>query len=134
MPKYSNVSGSGGSGSGTYYTDIRLTADTEDNVVGTSIAQWRAPVAMTVTGVMMWCATAPTGSVMTVDINEAGVSILSTKLTIDATETTSATAATAAVISDASIASGALITFDFDGVGSSTPGKGTVVRITWTET
>lgn len=118
-------------GSGIYYTDIRLTADPEDNVVGASLAKWRVPVAATLLGVEMWMATGPTGSVATVDINEAGVSVLSTKLTIDANETTSNTAAAAAVISDAALAAGAEMTIDFDGVGASTPGKGTVVRLIW---
>lgn len=57
------------------------------------------------------------GSLLTVDINEAGTSILSTKLTIDNTEKTSETAATAAVVSDASIAADAEITVDIDQVG-----------------
>jgi hypothetical protein len=43
------------------------------------------------------------GNIFTVDINESGTTILSTKLTIDNGEKTSTTAATAAVISDASL-------------------------------
>lgn len=60
------------------------------------------------------------GSIFTVDINEASTSILSTKLTIDNTEKTSSTAATAAVISDASIAAYAEMTIDIDQVGDGT--------------
>lgn len=60
------------------------------------------------------------GSIFTVDINEAGVSILSTKLTIDNGETNSSTAATAAVISDASIAAYAEISVDIDQIGDGT--------------
>jgi hypothetical protein len=53
-----------------------------------------------------------------VDINEAGTSVLSTKLSIDASEKTSTTAATAAVISDSALADDAEITIDIDQVGS----------------
>lgn len=60
------------------------------------------------------------GSIFTVDINEAGTTILSTKLTIDNTETNSGTAATPAVISDASIAAYAEIEVDIDQVGDGT--------------
>lgn len=60
------------------------------------------------------------GSIFTVDINEAGSTILSTKITIDNGETTSTTAATAPVISDASIAADAEISIDIDQVGDGT--------------
>ena len=82
---------------------------------------------MTVVDVGAYCDTAATGSVTTIDINEAGTTILSTKITIDATEKTSETAATPPVISDSAIAADAIITFDIDGIGSSTAGKGLVV-------
>jgi hypothetical protein len=77
--------------------------------------------AFNVTAVVASLSTAQTsGSIFTVDINEAGTSILSTKLTIDNTETNSSTAATAAVISDASIAAYAEIEVDIDQVGDGT--------------
>jgi len=59
------------------------------------------------------------GSIFTVDINEGGTSILSTKLTIDNTELTSTTAATPAVLSDAALADDAQITVDIDQIGTS---------------
>ena len=58
------------------------------------------------------------GSIFTVDVNESGSSILSTKLTIDNTEETSLTAATPPVISDTSLAKGAKITIDVDQIGN----------------
>jgi hypothetical protein len=77
--------------------------------------------AFNVTAVVASLSTAQTsGSIFTVDINEAGTSILSTKLTIDNTETNSSTAATPAVISDASIAAYAEIEVDIDQVGDGT--------------
>jgi hypothetical protein len=60
------------------------------------------------------------GSIFTVDINEGGTSVLSTKLTIDNTEKTSTTAATPAVISDSALADDAEITIDIDQIGDGT--------------
>lgn len=88
---------------------------------GTGKVSFRMPYAFTVTAVRASLVTAQaSGSIFTVDINEAGTSILSTKLTIDNTETSSKTAATPAVISDATLADDALITVDIDQVGNGT--------------
>lgn len=91
---------------------------------GTGKATFRMPFAMTVTAVRASVVTAPTGANLVVDINEGGVSILSTKLSIDAGEKTSTTAATPAVISDASLADDAEITIDIDQIGSTIAGAG----------
>lgn len=61
-----------------------------------------------------------TGSLLTVDVKEAGTTILSTKITFDNTEKTSETAATPPVVSDASIAADAEITVDITQVGDGT--------------
>jgi len=103
---------------------IACSDETTDLAAGTAAATFHMPYAFTLTGVKAGVTTAPVGSVLTVDINEAGSTILSTKLTIDASEKTSATAATAAVISDTALADNALMTVDIDGVGSSTAGTG----------
>lgn len=58
------------------------------------------------------------GSIFTVDINESGTTILSTKITIDNTEGSSITAATPPVISDALLTKGNKITVDVDQVGT----------------
>ena len=81
---------------------------------------FRMPYAMTVTGVRASLTGATTTGTVTVDINDDGVTILSTKLTIDATEKTSTTAATAAVISDSALADDAEVTVDVDVVGDGT--------------
>lgn len=96
---------------------------------GTAKVTFRTPCAMTVTAVRASLTTAQTsGSIFTVDINEGGTSILSTKLTIDNTEKTSVTAATPPVISDTSLADDAEITIDIDQVGDGTA-KGLKVTI-----
>jgi hypothetical protein len=96
---------------------------------GTAKVTFRMPNAMTLTDVRASVTTAPTGSVLTVDINESGTSVLSTKLTIDAGEKTSTTAATPAVISDSALADDAEITIDIDGVGSTVAGAGLKVAL-----
>lgn len=108
---------------------IACSDETTSLVVGAGQATFRAPHDFTVTEVRASVTTAPTGAALTVDINESGTSILSTKLTIDATEKTSTTAATAAVISDASIADDAEITIDIDQIGSTIAGAGLKVTL-----
>lgn len=103
--------------------------ETTDLTATTGKATFRMPFAMTVTGVSASVTTAPVGSTIIVDINEGGTSILSTKLSIDASEKTSTTAATPAVISDTALASDAEITVDIDQIGSSTAGTGLKVKI-----
>lgn len=98
--------------------------ETSALTTGTAKITFRTPFAMTITAVRCSVTTAPTGSVLTVDINESGASILSTKLTIDAGEKTSTTAATPAVISDSALADDAEMTIDIDTVGSTIAGAG----------
>jgi hypothetical protein len=86
---------------------------------GTKVT-FRMPYAMTVTEVRASLNSACTTGTFTVDINESGTTILSTKLTVDATEKTSTTAAAAAVISDSALADDAEITVDVDDDGDST--------------
>ena len=102
---------------------IQLAASDETTALTTGTAKitFRMPYGMTLTGVRASLSTAQTGgAIFTVDINENGVSILSTKLTIDNAEKTSTTAATAAVISDSALADDAEITIDIDQVGDGT--------------
>jgi len=88
---------------------------------GTAKVTFRMPFAFTLSAVRASLTVAQaSGSVLMVDINEGGTSILSTKLTIDNTEKTSTTAATAAVISDTALADDAEMTIDIDQVGDGT--------------
>lgn len=91
---------------------IACSDETSNLTTGTAKVTFRAPYAFTLTAVRASVNTAPTGSVLVVDIKNGGTSVLSTKLSIDANEKTSQTAATAAVISNASIANDAEITID----------------------
>lgn len=60
------------------------------------------------------------GSTLTVDVNDAGSTMLSTKITIDNTEDTSLTAATPPVLSDTSVTKGGKATIDIDQIGDGT--------------
>ena len=76
---------------------------------------------MTLTGVRASLTTAQTsGTIFTVDIIYNGVSVLSTKLTIDNTEKTSTTAAIPAVITTSALADDGEIRIDITQIGDST--------------
>ncbi len=109
------------------FWEYAISDETTAITTGTAKLTVRAPYAFTVTAVRASLSTASSSGNPTVDINENGNSILSTKLSIDANEKTSTTAATAAVISDTSIADDAELTFDIDTAG--TGAKGLKVKI-----
>ena len=103
------------------FLTLACSDETTALTTGTGKVTFRMPYAMTLSSVRASLTTAQTsGSIFTVDINESGTSILSTKLTIDNTENTSTTAATAAVISDTALADDAEITIDIDQIGDGT--------------
>lgn len=91
---------------------------------GVSKLTFRMPYDFILTDIRANVVTAPTGAAITVDVNETGVSILSTKLIIDAGEKTSVTAFVSVVISDSALADDAEITIDIDAVGSTIKGAG----------
>jgi len=96
---------------------------------GVSKAYFRMPFAATINSVRASVLVAQTaGSILTFDIHESGVSILSTKLTIDNNEKTSLTAATPAVISDTSLADDSEITFNIDQIGT-VGAKGAIITL-----
>jgi len=109
---------------------IAIACSDETTALATATAQvtFHMPYAFTLTNVKAGVTTAPVGSTLIVDINEAGSSIFGTnKLSIDASEKTSATAATAVSMSGGAgpaLAADALMTVDIDQVGSSTAGTG----------
>jgi hypothetical protein len=121
---YIAQNGGGGSSTGPIEFVIACSNETSNLTVGANKVTFRAPVAFTLTEVRASVNTAPTGSTLVVDINEGGTSVLSTKLSIDANETTSLTAAVPPVISDSAIANDAVITIDIDQVGSTVAGAG----------
>ena len=99
---------------------------------GTAKVSFRMPYAFTLNagagGMTASSNQAPTGAILTVDVNEAGSTILSTKLTIAIGSTTSV-GGTDPVISDVNLAANALMTIDIDQIGSSNAGTGLKVTL-----
>lgn len=106
---------------------IAFSDETTALTTGTAKATFHMPnYATELLDVIFGVTTAPTGSVATFDLNEDGVSVLSTKATIDAGEFTSETAATPPVIGGGgpALVANAKMTVDIDGIGSSVAGAG----------
>jgi hypothetical protein len=100
---------------------VAASDETTALTIGTNKVIFRMPRAVTLTSVRASLTTAQaSGTIFTVDINENGTSILSTKITIDNTEKTSTTAATLPVISDSSLADDSEISIDIDQIGNGT--------------
>lgn len=116
-------------GGGVQCIPVACSDETTALTTGTAKVTFRMPYGFTLTAVRASVTTAPTGSTVVVDINEGGVSILSTKLSIDAGEKTSTTAATPPVISDTALADDAEITIDIDQVGSTIASAGLKVYL-----
>lgn len=125
-----------GEAPGTYYvydgTNVRplstpqsitIACGTETAIIsaGTSKVTFHSPTDFTIIDVFAGLNVAQTsGSIFTVDINNNGVSILSTLITIDNTEETSLTANAPAVVSSPQIVKGDKITIDVDQIGDGT--------------
>jgi hypothetical protein len=115
------VRGDGSLSSLPFELVVAASDETTALTTGNAKITFRMPRAVTLTAVRASLTTAQaSGNIFTVDINESGTSILSTKLTIDNTEKTSATAATPPVISDTALADDAEITIDIDQIGNGT--------------
>jgi hypothetical protein len=109
---------------------IAASDETSDLTVADDKVNFRMPYAFTLSEIPRASVnTAPTGATITVDIEEAGSTIFSTLLTIDAGETTSTTAATPAVLSDSSLADDAIISINVDQIGSGTAGAGLKITL-----
>ncbi len=107
---------------------IALSDLTSVLLAGTNKAYYRAGRPFTIEAVRASVLTASSSGLVTVDINKNGVSILSTKLTIDSGEKTSVTAAAAVVISTPNIGDDDEISFDVDGAGTGAVGLIVMIR------
>ena len=103
---------------------IACGAEDEALTTGTKVT-FRLPFAFTVTEVRASLTVAGTGAnLVTLDFEQNGTSILSTKITIDATETTSTTASAQPVISTSALTDDASIDCDVDQIDSGGASKG----------
>ncbi len=101
---------------------IAVSDETTAITTGDAKITFHMPFAFTLTSVVAGLSTVSSSGAVTVDINESGSTIFSTKITIDQSEETSTTAATPAVLSDTSIAQWAKMTVDIDGAGTGAKG------------
>lgn len=107
---------------------VSCSDQTTDITTGTAKVTFRMPYAMTLTAVRASLNTASSSGNPAIDINKTGVgSLLSTVITIDASEKTSVTAATPAVISTSALSDDDEITIDIDTAG--TGAKGLIVTL-----
>lgn len=102
---------------------VAVSDETTAITPGAGKVTFRMPYAMEVSEVRASLNDPSTaGGPVTVDITAGGVSIFSTPLTIDNTETTSVTATTAAVISGGSLSDNAEVVIDVDTAGTGATG------------
>lgn len=113
-----------GGGTSTQDVAIQVAASDEATIIttGTARVTFRAPYAFTLTSVRASLSTASSSGAPTFDINMNGSTILSTKITIDASEKTSVTAATQPVLSTTAVTDDAEFTIDFDAAGTGAKG------------
>lgn len=97
----------------------------------TSVVTFRVIGLRTLLGVRASLTEAPTGTGIILDIKKNAVSVLSTKLSIDATKKTSVGSVSSAVISTSSFPDDSEISIDITQIGSISAGKGLKVYLTW---
>lgn len=107
---------------GKMHTLVAVSDEVTPLTTGAAKITFRAPYAGTLVAVQACLTTASSSGVVTFDVNKNGTTVLSTKLTVDASETTSASAAEAAVISVAAIAADDVLTVDIDTAGTGATG------------
>ena len=107
-------------------TSIAVSDETTDLSASTAtpLATFHASRDNNLEEVLIGVSTAPTGSILVGDVHINGISIFSTKPSIDINEKTSVAAATQPVLSTTSYNRGDIIELFCDQVGSTTPGTG----------
>lgn len=112
---------SGSAGSSPYHDTIAASDETTDITTGVAKVTFYMPAAVTLSEVFIGLSDPSSSGVVRADLNKAGVSIFSTRPSIDATENTSLTG-TAAVLSTTSFAKGDRMTIDIDDAGTDAKG------------
>lgn len=116
----------------TLFTSLAVSARTESIIVAAGdettalkvaagLVTFRMPYAMTLTAIKASLTTAQTGgSLLTLDVKEAGTTIFQTKPTFNNGSTTTVGASTVGVINDINLADDAVITIDVTQIGDGT--------------
>lgn len=113
----------------TSYT-FNLSDEGTDLTTGLKVSIRPFGFAFTITEIRGGVTTAPTGSVLVMDVHAGGTTIMTTdKISIDATEDTSETAATPPALTTTSIGDDEKLEFYVDQIGSSVAGTGASVTI-----
>ena len=108
---------------------IACSDETSDLETGDDKAQLRLPFQFELTSISANVNTAPTGSTISIQVQEDGSDILSTPITIDISELTSESAAVPPVISDSTLAANSIISIDLDQIGSTIAGTGLKINL-----
>jgi len=121
----------GGTGGTAIPAEIIIACSDEASALtaGTAKATFRMPYAMTLSSVRLSVGTAPTGSVIIVDVKASGTTVFSTKPQIAMSAKTSVGGAVPGVVSTASLADDAEITINLDQIGSTVAGAGLKVTL-----
>lgn len=102
----------------TNIIQVAASDETSNLTTGTAKVTFRMAYAMTLTAVRASLSTAQTsGTLVTVDINLNGTSVLGTKLTFDNGQKTTTTATTPATITTSALTDDGEITIDIDAIG-----------------
>ena len=136
MGAYPLVPSGGGSGDGSFWMPVRITADAEDCAVSVTV-KFHLPVGMTVDAWALGCSTAPTGSSITVSLKYYNVMGPSWDTLANGTIAASNYNQVSANIGTAITVAGtygAWMELGITGVGSSVPGKGLIGYLKLTPT
>jgi len=107
---------------------------TTANTAAANVAYFHMPFTGTLVSVISSLDTVCTGSTHITDINKNATTVLSTKLSIDASADNSLTATSQAVISVTAFTQGDKVSIDRDQVGATIAGKGHVISMIFTRT
>jgi hypothetical protein len=114
------------------YFGVACSDEISDLTTGKKV-EFTVPASMSVTKVKATLSTAPTGSALTVDIRNSGVSLLSESIVIEDGSKTSTSATTQPTIDNPSISEDDTITVHLQTVGSTITGAGLKVWLVGTE-
>lgn len=101
---------------------VAATDEVTTITLANAVVTFHVPRAFTATQIWVGLTTVSSSGLVTVDINKNGVSIFTTKITVDASEETSLTAAVAAALLTTTFVQGDKITVDIDGAGTGSVG------------
>ena len=102
-------------------------SDVTSNLTTGEKARFDIPYNFILTRVFASVATAPTGSALTIDVEDEGTSILNAVLSIAASANNAETSTFASAASTYTFTKGDLITIDIDQIGSTVSGAGLIV-------